>query len=220
MLDSITAAGLTPTNLAIAAGVSIVLGLVVALVHAKTAKYSKNFITTLVVLPLLVMGVMMMVNGNLGTGIAIMGAFSLVRFRSIPGTSREIVSVFFAMSIGLATGTGYIGFAVLMTAAISLVLILMSTLKLFQPRLASQRLIITLPEDSEYDTALQPVFDKYRIKADLEQIRTKNMGSLLEATYDVKIPSSVKRKQFIDDLRVRNGNLAITLYSTNAEGGL
>ena len=220
MLDSITAAGLTPTNLAIAAGVSIVLGLVVALVHAKTAKYSKNFITTLVVLPLLVMGVMMMVTGNLCTGIAIMCAFSLVRFSSIPGTSREMVSVFFAMSIGLATGTGYIGFAVLMTAAISLVLILMSTLKLFQPRLASQRLIITLPEDSEYDTALQPVFDKYRIKADLEQIRTKNMGSLLEATYDVKIPSSVKRKQFIDDLRVRNGNLAITLYSTNAEGGL
>lgn len=220
MLSSITAAGLTPQNLAICAGVSVLLGLIVAFVHAKTAKYSKNFITTLVVLPLLVMGVMMMVNGNLGTGIAIMGAFSLVRFRSIPGTSREIVSVFFAMSIGLATGTGYVGFALMMTAAISLVLVLMSSLKLFQPRIASQRLIVTLPEDSEYDTALQPVFDKYGVKAELEQIRTKNMGSLLEATYDAKIPSKVNRKQFIDDLRVRNGNLAITLYSTNAEGGL
>jgi uncharacterized membrane protein YhiD involved in acid resistance len=220
MLSSITAGGLTIANLAICSALSIILGLIIAFVHKRTTKTSKNFAVTLVVLPILVQIVMMMVSGNIGTGIAIMGAFSLVRFRSIPGTSREIVSVFFAMAIGLATGTGFIGFAILATAIISLVLILLTTTNIFGASKETHTLKITLPEDADHDEALSPVFTDHKVTQTLKQVKTKNMGSLYELTYSLEMPGSINRKKFLDDLRVRNGNLAITLFESELEGGL
>lgn len=220
MLSSITAGGLTIANLAICSALSIILGLIIAFVHKRTTKTSKNFAVTLVVLPILVQIVMMMVSGNIGTGIAIMGAFSLVRFRSIPGTSREIVSVFFAMAIGLATGTGFIGFAIIATAVISLVLILLTTTNIFGASKETHTLKITLPEDADHDEALSPVFTDHKVAQTLKQVKTKNMGSLYELTYSLEMPGSINRKKFLDDLRVRNGNLAITLFESELEGGL
>lgn len=220
MLNSITSDGLTIANLAVCSVLSIVLGLVIAFIHAKTAKTSKNFVIALVILPILVQIVMMMVSGNIGTGIAIMGAFSLVRFRSIPGTSREIVSVFFAMAIGLATGTGFIGFAILATILISIVLVILSSVHMFDGGKTQQTLKITLPEDADHDETLRPVFSEHGITPALKQVKTKNMGSLYELTYSIGLPESVNRKQFLDDLRVRNGNLAITLFESELEGGL
>ena len=220
MLNSITAGGLTLGSLAICSALSIILGLVIAFVHTKTSKFSKNFAVTLVVLPILVQIVMMMVSGNIGTGIAIMGAFSLVRFRSIPGTSREIVSVFFAMAIGLATGTGFIGFAILATAIISLVLIVLSKTNIFGQAKSQQTLKITLPEDANHEETLQPVFADHHVASQLKQVKTKNMGSLYELTYGLELPAKINRKQFLDDLRVRNGNLEITLFESELEGGL
>ena len=220
MLSSITAGGLTIANLAICSALSIILGLIIAFVHKRTTKTSKNFAVTLVVLPILVQIVMMMVSGNIGTGIAIMGAFSLVRFRSIPGTSREIVSVFFAMAIGLATGTGFIGFAIIATAVISLVLILLTTTNIFGASKETHTLKITLPEDADHDEALSPVFTSHKVTSTLKQVKTKNMGSLYELTYSLEMPGSINRKKFLDDLRVRNGNLAITLFESELEGGL
>lgn len=220
MLSSVTAAGMTLEALAICTAASLLLGLIVAFVHTKTSHYTKNFAVTLVILPMLVQSVMMMVNGNLGTGVAILGAFSLVRFRSIPGTSREIVSVFFAMAVGLATGTGFVGFAVLATLVVSLVLLALHWLHVFDSSDTSQTLQVTMPENINHQDALQPVFDNHKVEPNLVKIKTKNMGSLYELTYSVNLPSSVDRKRFIDDLRVRNGNLSIVLFEREVEGGL
>ena len=220
MLDSISADGLTLTSLLISSLASIVLGLVAAYTHIRTSTYTKHFAVALVVLPVLVMSVMMMVNGNLGIGVAILGAFSLVRFRSIPGTSREIVSVFFAMAIGLATGTGYIGFAVFITVIIALVLFALHSLKFFDTIATTQSLKITMPEDVDHELALTPVFERHEVQAKLEKMKTKNMGSLFELTYAVTLPVSLDRKQFLNDLRVRNNNLAIVLAEREIAGGL
>lgn len=220
MLSSITASGLTVATMLLCSGASIVLGSIIALVHSKTASYTKNFAVTLVILPILVQAVMMIVNGNLGTGIAILGAFSLVRFRSIPGTSREIVSVFFAMAVGLATGTGFVWFAALLTAIISAVLIVFHVFNFFDSKTSAQLLKITVPEDVDQGEAFQKVFDDYNVTATLEMIKTKNMGSLFELTYAVQLPKSIDRKDFLNDLRVKNNNLAIALFENKLEGGL
>ena len=220
MLSSIYGTELTVTSLLICSALSLLLGLVVAFVHSKTTTYTKNFAVTLVILPLLVQSVMMMVNGNLGTGIAILGAFSLVRFRSIPGTSREIVSVFFAMAIGLATGTGYIGFALFATVVIALVLTVLSKIRLFEPAGHDRLLKITMPEDTDHIAVFQPVFVSHNVDATLEKIKTKNMGSLFELTYRVRLLEGDDPKLLLDDLRVRNGNLPIALFDGQFEGGL
>lgn len=220
MLESITSSGLTAQALAICSIVSILMGLVVAFTHTRTARYTKNFAVTLVVLPILVQGVMMMVNGNLGTGVAILGAFSLVRFRSIPGTSREIVSVFFAMSIGLATGTGFVGFAVIATVAIASLLFALHKLAWFDSSSSSKVLKITIPEDLDYTSVFDKVFSDHKVVASIQQLKTKNMGSLYELVYDIDLPELANSKKFIDDLRVRNGNLAIVLHERISEGGL
>ena len=220
MLESITTSGITPFNLAVCSGVSIALGLLVALVHSRTTRYTRNFATTLVVLPLLVQAVMMMVNGNLGTGVAILGAFSLVRFRSIPGTSREIVSVFFAMSLGLATGTGYVGFAVLAAGLISLVLLGLHVTNAFEAKVSQQMLKVTVSDDTEFGEVFAQVFAKHAVQAAIQMVKTKSMGSLYEITYAVTLPAVLSRKVLLDDIRVLNGNLPVTLYEANYEGGL
>lgn len=220
MLSSITTDGLTLWALAACSALSIVLGLIVAFTHTRTASYTRNFAITLVVLPILVQAVMMMVNGNLGTAVAILGAFSLVRFRSIPGTSREIVAVFFAMAVGLATGTGYIGFAILLTIALSAVLLILHAVHAFDSTRSKQTLKITIPENVDHHDAFDEVFEKYVLTPELKTIKTKNMGSLYELEYGVEMPRTIDRKKFMDDLRVRNGNLAITIFESQLEGGL
>lgn len=220
MLNSIYGTSLTIESLLICSALSLVLGLIVAFVHTKTTRYTKNFAITLVILPILVQSVMMLVNGNLGTGIAILGAFSLVRFRSIPGTSREIVSVFFAMAVGLATGTGYVVFAVFATLAISLVLLALAKLRIFEPSKAEQQLRITMTDDTDHVATFNPVFKEHGVTASLERIRTKNMGSLYELTYRVTLAKGANPKNLLDDLRIKNGNLAIALFDGEIEGGL
>lgn len=220
MLNSVYGTTLTLEALLLCSVLSLALGLIVAFVHSKTTRYTKNFAITLVILPILVQSVMMLVNGNLGTGIAILGAFSLVRFRSIPGTSREIVSVFFAMAVGLATGTGYVVFAVFATLAISLVLLALAKFRIFEPSGAEQQLRITMPDDTDHVAMFNPVFEEHGVIATLERLRTKNMGSLYELTYRVKLPKEANPKSLLDDLRIKNGNLAIALIDGEIEGGL
>lgn len=220
MFNSIISAGLTVEGLAICSLVSVICGLIIAFTHTRTTTFTKNFAITLVSLPILVMAVMMMVNGNLGTGVAIMGAFGLVRFRSLPGTSREIVSVFFAMAMGLATGTGYVMFALAATLAISAMLVILTKISLFDSPDTRQVLRITMPEDSDAKELLNPVFESFGVKATVLQTRLKNMGSLFELTYDVTLPRDLNQKEFIDELRIRNRNLALILSKNEFEGGL
>ena len=199
---------------------SIILGIVIALTHKSTSKYNKNFLTTIAVLPLLVQVVIIMVNGNLGTSVAIVGAFSLVRFRSLPGTSKEILSVFFAMTIGLITGMGHIVFAIIVTILGCLILLVLNKVKIFDIRKQEKILRITIPENLDYTSVFDEVFERFTKKVELEKVKTVNMGSLFDLTYRVTLDKDVNEKAFIDELRVRNGNLKIILTHPLEESDL
>ena len=190
---------------------SIILGIVIAFTHKATSKYSKNFLITLAILPVLVQIVMIMVNGNLGTSLAVAGAFSLVRFRSLPGTSKEILSVFFAMAIGLATGMGHVFLASIMTIIISLAIILFCKIKIFDPNISEKILKIVVPENLDYTNMFDELFASFTKTIRLEQVKTTNMGSLFELTYRVSLKNGVNEKEFIDEIRVKNGNLKVAL---------
>lgn len=213
MLESIikTTTELSIENLLTCSLTSIILGLIISLVHKFTSKYSKNFLITLATLPVLVQSIILMVNGSLGTSIAIVGAFSLVRFRSIPGTSKEILSVFFAMTIGLATGMGQLIFASIITILVSLILILLSKTKFGETKENTKILKITLPDNLDYTEVFDDIFKIYVKDHTLQQVKTTNLGSLFELTYLITIKKDINEKEFIDELRTRNGNLKIVL---------
>ena len=211
MFNSILTDGLTIMSFVICMVVALILGLIVALVHSKTSKSNKNFTTTLAILPVLVSVVILMVNGNLGTGIAVAGAFSLVRFRSIPGNSREIMNVFFSMAIGLAVGTGYIAFAAIFTILVSLVTVLLSAIKFGDTDHGEKILTVLIPEELDYTDVFNDEFNTYLEEEKLVKAKTTNMGSLFELTYQVKLKKNVNEKEFLDKLRVKNGNLKVVL---------
>ena len=192
---------------------SIVLGLVVAGVYMFKHKYSKNFVITLALLPLIVQMVIMLVNGNLGAGIAVMGVFNLVRFRSIPGTAKDISSVFLAMAIGLATGMGYLGLAALFTLIVAIVNIVYVLSPLGAPKGDRKTLKITVPEDLEFDGMFDGILGEYATKRELTEIKTTSMGSLYELTYELTLAAGANPKRMIDEIRCLNGNLKVSLQS-------
>lgn len=200
--------------------ISIILGLVIALTHMKTGKYSKNFVITLTILPALIQVVVMMVNGNLGTSVAVLGAFSLVRFRSLPGNSREIASIFLSMTIGLSIGMGQILFASLITVIVCLVIVVLSLTNFGETKDIVKILKITIPENLDYTGVFDEIFSKFTKEINLEQVKTTNMGSMFELKYKVKLLKDINEKEFIDDLRCRNGNLCISLTNPITEGEL
>lgn len=220
MLESIfkeSTVSITMTSLGICMLVALLSGLIISFIHLKTTKRSKNFIITLAILPMLVSFVIMMVNGNLGTSVAVLGAFSLIRFRSVPGTSKEIISIFFAMTIGVAIGMGQVLFASIATLVVCLILLILDKIKFGIT--TSKKLIITIPENLDYTNLFEDIFKKYLDKYSLEKAKTTNMGSLFELTYDVNIKQNINEKEFIDEIRCRNGNLKIIL-THSIEGDL
>lgn len=211
MFESIFNDTLTLESVLLSIIVSLLLGLFVAYIHMRTTKYTKNFIITLSILPLLVQIVMMMVNGNLGTSVAVLGAFSLIRFRSIPGNSREITSIFFAMAIGLATGMGQLILAIMLTIIIGFVLFILSKSKFGEQKISDQVLKITIPETLDYNNVFNDIFNEYLEEYKLFQVKTTSMGSLYELSYKVSLKDDLCSKKLMDDIRVRNGNLKIVL---------
>ncbi len=211
MFESIFSDTLTLESVLLSIIVSLLLGLFVAYIHMRTTKYTKNFIITLSILPLLVQIVMMMVNGNLGTSVAVLGAFSLIRFRSIPGNSREITSIFFAMAIGLATGMGQLILAIMLTIIIGFVLFILSKSKFGEQKISDQVLKITIPETLDYNNVFNDIFNEYLEEYKLFQVKTTSMGSLYELSYKVSLKDDLCSKKLMDDIRVRNGNLKIVL---------
>ncbi len=211
MFESIFSDTLTLESVLLSIIVSLLLGLFVAYIHMGTTKYTKNFIITLSILPLLVQIVMMMVNGNLGTSVAVLGAFSLIRFRSIPGNSREITSIFFAMAIGLATGMGQLILAIMLTIIIGFVLFILSKSKFGEQKISDQVLKITIPETLDYNNVFNDIFNEYLEEYKLFQVKTTSMGSLYELSYKVSLKDDLCSKKLMDDIRVRNGNLKIVL---------
>jgi len=205
-----TEASLTVIDFLLCTLGALVMGVIIACLHMYRNRYSKNFILTLALLPVIVQAVIMLVNGNVGTGVAVMGAFSLVRFRSVPGNSREISSIFLAMGVGLAAGMGYLGIGFLLILIIGIATILFIRLPFGQMNTDEKDLRITIPENLDYSGLFDDVFAKYTERIDLIKVRTTNMGSLYELHYQVALKNDGIEKAFIDDLRCRNGNLNIS----------
>ena len=210
LLSNIFSGSLTLENYLLSLLASLALGFLIALVFMYRNRTSRSMVTTLVLLPAAVQTVILLVNGNLGIGIAVAGAFSLVRFRSIPGSAREIAALFIAMTVGLAAGTGYLLAAVLFTILMSLAMLLLAKLRFGEPKEGIRELKITVPEGLDYETIFDDLLGKYTKDNELTRVRTTNMGSLYELTYRVTMTNSSTR-EFLDNLRTRNGNLNITL---------
>ncbi len=194
-------------------GTALVLGLVMAIAYMYRTRYTKSFVVTLALLPAVVCVVIMMVNGNVGAGVAVAGAFSLVRFRSVPGTAKEICTLFLAMGTGLIVGMGYLGFAAIFTLVMCAVFVLYNLLDFGTAKNAAtyKILTITIPEDLNYTDIFDDIFKEYTISSELARVKTTNMGSLFRLTYYVTLKDVTKEKEMIDKIRCRNGNLEITV---------
>ncbi len=209
MLESILTAGITPLAFAACTAVSLVSGGMVAAVHSDKARPSHGMTVTLALLPVMVQVVIMLVNGNLGAGVAVAGAFSLVRFRSVPGTARDIASIFLAMTAGLAAGMGYVGIAIVTTTLVCLAQGVYLMILAHAPRRVQKHLKVTIPEDLDYSGLLDDLFRQYTTHAELLQVKTTNMGSLYTLQYEICLKDERREKEFLDAVRCRNGNLDI-----------
>lgn len=204
-----TTGSLTIGNTLLCTGVSLILGLIIAVVYMRQGAYTKQFATTIVLLPAMVQIVITLVNGNLGTSVAIVGAFGLVRFRSLPGTAREITTIFFVMAIGLATGMGYLTFAGMVTVVLCLVMVALQMLKFGEKKSEEHELRIAIPENLDYAEVFDDLFERYTTSVKLNLVKTMNMGSMFELRYSICLKDMAKQKELIDQIRTRNGNLTV-----------
>ena len=220
LFDTDFVAVISVTDFLLCLGCSLVLGLVMAFAYMYRTRYTKSFVITLALLPAVVCVVIMLVNGNVGTGVAVAGAFSLVRFRSVPGTAKEICTLFLAMGAGLIAGMGYLGFAVLFTIVMCAVFVLYNCLDFGTKKNAAtfKTFTITIPEDLDYSGVFDDIFAEYTRSHDLIRVKTTNMGSMFKLTYNVELTDVTREKEMIDKLRCRNGNLEIAVSKQETVG--
>lgn len=213
MFDSIiSSTGLTTDSALICTAVSLGFGLLAALLYRiGTKQPSRSMMITLIVLPTLVQAVIMLVNGSVGAGIAVMGAFNLVRFRSAPGCARDICYIFYTMCIGLATGMGYVGFALLLALAVGAVLAVLSFVPWFRERQDKKLLRVVIPENLDYNGVFDDIFAEYLTSFKLVQVKSTAMGTLFDLRYEVTEKDPSRQKEMLDKIRTRNGNLTISL---------
>lgn len=202
--------------------ISLIAGLIIACSYMYKTKYTKSFVITLALLPAVVCVIIMMVNGNVGTGVAVAGAFSLVRFRSVPGTAKEIGMLFLAMGTGLISGMGYLAFAILFAVILCAVFIIYNSFNFGAKKNANmyKSIRITIPEDLDYTEIFDDIFSEYTYSCELVGVKTTNLGSMFRITYDITLKDPSKEKEMIDKIRQRNGNLEINVtkqLSVNGE---
>lgn len=211
LFQSILSTTITPLSFFACLIVSLILGAAIAVIYMLTTKrYSSGFVITLALIPAVVQIIIMMVNGNLGAGVAVAGAFSLVRFRSIPGTAKEIGAIFIALSTGLATGMGFIAVALVYTAVMLALLFLYNKLSFGANKETKKLLTVVIPENLNYANVFDDIFKKYTHKAELINVKTTNMGSLFKVTYEISLKNSTEEKAMLDEIRCRNSNLEIS----------
>lgn len=212
LFDTTTTQTMTLANFLICMIAALAIGVFLAFVHSWHGRSTRSFLLALALLPAAVCMIILMVNGNLGAGVAVAGAFSLVRFRSAPGTAKEIGSLFLAMAVGLAVGMGYIGYAVLFALVTGLFLMLATTLTERKPRAAKEKILrITIPEDLNYTDVFDDLMEKYTTRSEMTSVKTSNLGSLYKLTYEITLKDTNLEKEFLDELRCRNGNLEISI---------
>ncbi len=220
LFDTDLTAVISVTDFLLCLGASLVSGIVMAFSYMYRTRYTKSFVVTLALLPAVVCVVIMMVNGNVGTGVAVAGAFSLVRFRSVPGTAKEICTLFLAMGAGLIAGMGYLGFALLFTVVMCVMFVLYNRLDFGAKKNAAafKTFTITIPEDLDYSEVFEDIFDQYSRSCDLIRVKTTNMGSMFKLTYNVELADVTREKEMIDKIRCRNGNLEIAVSKQETVG--
>jgi uncharacterized membrane protein YhiD involved in acid resistance len=213
VFDTELTAVISVTDFLLCIACSLVIGIILAASYMFRTRYTKSFVVTIATLPAVVCVVIMMVNGNIGAGVAVAGAFSLVRFRSVPGTAKEIGMLFLAMGAGLIAGMGYLGFALLFTVILAAINLLYNALNLGAKRNAAKykSFRITIPEDLDYSEVFDDIFEQYTTACELVRVKTTNMGSLYRLTYQITIRDTAKEKEMIDAIRCRNGNLEISV---------
>ena len=213
IFDTETTSVISVPDFLLCVGVALLIGLLLAAIYMYRTRYNKGFVATLALLPAVVCVVIMMVNGNVGAGVAVAGAFSLVRFRSAPGSAKEIGAIFIAMATGLLTGMGYLGYALLFAVILGAVSMLYSRLDFGAKKKAVgyKTLHIRIPEDLDYTEVFDEILREYVSEYELTQVKTSNMGSLFRLTYNVTMRDAAQEKEMIDRLRCRNGNLEISV---------
>ena len=221
MLDSLftsasstTESTLTVSNSLVALLAAFAVGILISLVYMRTHKNgspSQSFALTIVILPAVISVIILLVGSNIARAFSLAGAFSIIRFRSVPGDPKDIAYVLFALAAGLACGMGYLTFGFLFTLVVCLVMLILNAIKFGQGRTTGKLLKIVIPENLDYQNALEDVLNQYTVSHDLIKVKTTDLGSLYELVYQVTTRDDRKEKDFIDELRCRNGNLTITL---------
>lgn len=212
LLDSIlNSSDLTLTSVLVCFGLSVVLGILSARIYMATGKYTKSFVTTLAILPLISAAVILVVNGNLGAGLAVAGAFSLIRFRSAQGTAREILAVFLSMALGLCMGGGYITVGCILLFLYALVCISLTYCKFGDEKTYERQLKITIPESLDYTGLFDDILSSETKRFSLEKVRTAEMGSVYELTYSITLNGPIPSRTLLDEIRTRNGNLQVSV---------
>ena len=220
LFDTDLTAVISVTDFLLCLGASLVIGILMAFAYMYRTRYTKSFVVTLALLPAVVCVVIMMVNGNVGTGVAVAGAFSLVRFRSVPGTAKEICTLFLAMGAGLIAGMGYLSFALLFTAVMCIMFVLYNRLDFGTKKNAAtfKTFTITIPEDLDYSGIFDDIFSEFTTSHDLVRVKSTNMGSMFKLTYNVMLRDITREKEMIDKIRCRNGNLEIAVSKQETVG--
>ena len=220
IIESTNGESFTLINALIVIGASILLGFVISLAYMYTHKkdgYAPGFTLTLIMLPVIISIIILLVGNNVARAFSLAGAFSIIRFRSAPGDPKDIAYVFFTLAVGLACGMGYIGYGLIVTIILCVVLIILDTIKFAMPKTKSMRLKVLVPEDLNYEGIFDEVLERYSSKWTMESVKTKDFGALFEVSYRVSLNEDVSQKKFIDELRCKNGNLNITLTSAGLE---
>ena len=210
MLNSVITESITLQSFLICIVSSLALGVLTALVFTAHGHHTGSLTLSLAMLPPVVALIIMLVNGNIGAGLAVAGTFALVRFRSVPGSAKEITGLFFSVALGLACGMGYVAIAGLFFVIISLFLLLLERFRFGQNSPAERQLKITIPENLDYDGLFDDLLNEYTLEHELIRVRTTNMGTLYELTYNIRLRGKDISKDFIDALRCRNGNLTVS----------
>ena len=220
IISSTTGESFTLTNALLVIVSSIILGLVISLVYMKTNKksgYNSGFSTTLIMLPVIISIIILLVGNNVARAFSLAGAFSIIRFRSAPGDPKDISYIFFTLAVGLTCGMGYIGYAFIFTTILCAVMIILDITKYAMPKNKTMQLKITIPEDLNYEGVFEDILSKYTDSWNIEKVKTRDFGALFELSYIIQMKPESNQKQFIDDLRCKNGNLNITLTLSGFE---
>ena len=220
IITSTTGESFTLTNTLIIITSSILLGIVISLAYLKTHKkdgYIPSFIISLIMLPTIISIIILLVGNNVARAFSLAGAFSIIRFRSTPGDTKDISYIFFTLAVGLASGMGYVGYAVIFTIILCAVMIILDGLNFAMPKSKAMVLKITVPEDLNFEGVFDEILNTNTTSWNMVKVRTRDFGALYELNYSIHLKNDVNQKKFIDSLRVRNGNLNISLTSCGSE---